>query len=365
MFPTRIPIVLVLTGILLTCMADAMAAENVTLGLPAIAPSSTNPAQEQITALGKKLFFDARLSRDGTISCTTCHKPELAFTDGRSLAKGTAGRVGTRNAPTLLNVAFNTSQFWDGRRQTLEAQALDPLVNPREQGLPDDEALLKIIRHDQDYVELFRIAFSVEPTAIRPEHVGRALAAFERTLLAGDSPFDRFQFGGDLKALSAGAQRGLLLFQGRAGCASCHIVGKESALFTDNDFHSVNVGLQRIAPRLAELTTRLVKARQAGTSLDQTVLSEEDLAELGRFAVTLNPADIGKFRTPSLRNVALTGPYMHDGSVASLRDAVEMELYNRGADMGRPLILTPQEKSDIVAFLESLTSPIAKDFGAR
>jgi len=177
--------------------------------------------------------------------------------------------------------------------------------------------------------------------------------------------FDRYQYGQDSKALSAGAQRGLALFRGRAKCSDCHVIGKDYALFTDNDFHSVNIGLQRIAPRLAELTTRLVKARQVGASLDQTVLSEEDLAELGRFAVTLKPADIGKFRTPSLRNVALTAPYMHDGSVATLEAAVEMELYNRGTDMGRPLILTPQERSDLVALLQSLSSPSATSYGAH
>ena len=254
---------------------------------------------------------------------------------------------------------FNTSQFWDGRRPSLETQALDPLVNPREQGFSSYEALLVFLKSDPTYVDLFRTAFSLESADIRIEHIAQALASFEQTLVAGDSAFDRYRFGGDTKALSASAQRGLALFEGRARCDSCHTIGKNYALFTDNDFHSVNIGLQRIAPRLAEVTTRLVKARQAGVSLDQTVLSEDDLAELGRFAVTLKPADIGKFRTPTLRNIALTSPYMHDGSIATLPDAIETELYNRGTEFGRPLILTPQEKSDLLEFLNALTSPSA------
>lgn len=145
--------------------------------------------------------------------------------------------------------------------------------------------------------------------------------------------------------MSEAALRGLNLFQDTARCGTCHVIGRDSALFSDNAFHSANVGIQRIARRLADLTTRLVEARQSGASLDETVLSQEDLAEFGRFAVSLDPADIGKFRTPSLRNVALTTPYMHDGSVAALEQAVEVDLYNRGTESGRPLILTPAEKA--------------------
>lgn len=329
------------------------------LGLPGLVAPTNNPTTPTKVALGKKLFFDKRLSRDGSISCSSCHDPEKAFADGRPLAQGIDKHRGTRNAPTLLNAAFNTTQFWDGRRPGLEQQALDPLVNPREHGLPGYETLLSTVRHDPIYLEDFRAAFAVAPDQIRIGHIGQAIASFERTLVAGDSAFDRYQYGGDAGAMSVSARRGLALFQGSARCVGCHSIEKRYALFTDNDFHSVNVGLQRIAPRLAELTTRLVNARQAGVSLDQTVLSEEDLAELGRFVVTLKPADIGKFRTPSLRNVALTAPYMHDGSVMTLQEAVEMELYNRGAEAGRPLILSPQEKIDVIEFLRSLTSPTA------
>jgi cytochrome c peroxidase len=310
-------------------------------------------------ALGKKLFFEKFLSADGSISCSTCHQPERAFADGRPLAQGIDQHRGTRNAPTLFNAAFNTTQFWDGRRSSLEQQALDPLVNPREHGLKDYAQALDFLRRSPTYVDLFRQAFSIESREIELRHVAQAIACFERTLVAGDSPFDRYEYGGDSSALSESARRGLALFKGAGRCATCHTIDRHYALFTDNAFHSVNIGLQRIAPHLAELTTRLVNAKQSGANIDQTILSEDDLAELGRFAVTLKPADIGKFRTPSLRNVALTAPYMHDGSVATLREAVDIELYNRGTDAGRPLILRPQDKTDLVEFLQSLMSAMA------
>lgn len=328
------------------------------LGLPPLVAPADNPTSAAKVALGKKIFLDKRLSGDGTTSCASCHQPDRAFSDGRPLAQGIGKRIGTRNTPSIINAAFNTSQFWDGRRDTLETQALDPMFNAREHGLKDHASLLKLLRKDSRYASAFKAAFGITPTAIQVEHVGQALASFERTaLIAGDSPFDRYYFGGDKSRLSTSAIRGLTLFQGAAQCATCHTIGQTSALFTDNAFHSLSVGLQRIAQRLPEITTRLVHMRKFGANIDHAVLSDEEVAELGRFAVTLKPADIGKFRTPSLRNVALTAPYMHDGSVATLDEAVELEIYYRGADAGRPLILTPSEKADLVEFLKSLNSP--------
>ncbi len=310
------------------------------LGLPeVVAPIKDSKTKARI-ALGQALFFDKRLSNDGTVSCASCHQPERAFSDGKALAQGSGGRIGTRNTPSVINAVFNTSQFWDGRRPSLETQAPDPFFNAREHGL-DPGALLKKLRGDPDYVKAFRAAFQVTSDALRVEHVGEAIASFERTLIAGNSPFDRYYFKGDKSSLSVSAERGLNLFLGSAQCASCHTIGKTDALFTDNQFHSLGIGLHQIVQRLPALTTRLVQAREQGANLGQAVLSDEDLAQLGRFAVTLNPIDIGKFRTPSLRNVALTAPYMHDGSVASLEEAVELEIYYRGAQLGRPLILTP------------------------
>jgi cytochrome c peroxidase len=189
--------------------------------------------------------------------------------------------------------------------------------------------------------------------------VAKALASYERTLIAGGSPFDKFFYGHDHTAIDTAAERGLALFRGAAQCSTCHTIGQEAALFSDNRFHSVNVGLPRSASKLPALTTRVVAERNAGARMDETILSDPDIAELGRFVVTLDPADIGKFRTPSLRNVALTAPYMHDGSVATLHEAVDRELYDHVGEAGRPLILTPHEKSDLVDFLKSLTSPVA------
>lgn len=334
---------------------------NDQMGLPA-ALKRPATADRALAALGEKLFFDKRLSGDGSISCASCHQPAKAFSDGRALAQGIGGGSGTRNTPSLLNAAFNKSQFWDGRRDTLEAQAKDPFVNPREHGLADAQGLLVLLRNDAAYLKAFQTILELRSGQIQMEHVSAALATFERSLVSAGSPFDRYYFGGDKASLSPAAVRGLALFQGAAKCASCHVIDRKHALFSDNQFHSLSVGLQNIAPRLPALTIRLARQQAQGNVLDQTVLSDQDIAELGRFAVTLEPADIGKFRTPSLRNAALTAPYMHDGSVASLEQAVELEIYYRSAEAGIPLILTPIEKTDLVEFLKALTSPSATTF---
>lgn len=327
------------------------------VGLPKLIVPIDNPISSAKVALGRKLFFDKRMSRNGAISCANCHQPERGYTDGLRVAQGIDGRLGTRNTPSLLNVVFNQTQFWDGRRADLEAQALDPLLNPREHGLQDVQALLGIVRQDSDYVTAFQSAFQIPESGITAQHVRQALACFERTLVAGDTPFDRYFFRGKKMAMSDAAIRGFSIFQGVARCATCHAISNSYALFTDNQFHSLSVGLRPIASRLAEITRKLMNSKTNANMLDQTILRDEDVAELGRFVVTYNPADIGKFRTPSLRNVAYTAPYMHDGSVPTLDDAVEQELYYRSIESGRPLILTPSEKTDLVEFLRSLSSP--------
>ena len=312
-----------------------------------------------LVALGRKLFFDKRLSANGTISCASCHIPTKAFADGKALAIGINDQVGTRNTPSLLNVKFNTSFFWDGRQATLENQALDPILNPREHGIVDLANMLNIIQRDSSYQRQFSATFPKEQSDISPQQVAIAISAFERTLVAANSPFDRFYFKGDESAISAAAKRGLKLFQGSAKCITCHSFDKQGALFTDNDFHQLGVGISRISNDLPELTKRIVKLKEQNLSLDPTILHDAKLAELGRFVATLRPLDIGRFRTPSLRNVALTAPYMHDGSIATLAEAVELELYYRSTELGYPLILTPAEKDDLVQFLESLSSPVA------
>lgn len=316
----------------------------------------TTPQGTAEIALGERLFSDKRLSRDRSIACSSCHQPEHAFSDRKPLAQGIRQQTGTRNTPSLLNVAFNSSEFWDGRRDSLESQALDPLLNPLEHGLEGESDLLARIRSDPVYETAFLAAFSVDSAGIRARHVARALAAYERTLLAGNSAFDRFYFCGDRTALSAAAQRGLALFQGAARCDVCHRIEATGALFTDGEFHSVNIGLARIGTRLPALTKRVVEIRNSGEPVDHTIMIDRDISELGRFVVTLHPVDIGSFRTPSLRNVALTPPYMHDGSVPTLDGAVDREIYDRASASGSPLNLAPAEKRDLLEFLSALTS---------
>lgn len=326
-------------------------------GLPELTVPADNPSSPAKVALGRKLFFDKRMSVDGEVSCASCHQPERAFADGVKVAKGISARMGTRNTPSLLNAAFNQSLFWDGRRTDLESQALDPLFNRREHGLKDAQALLEDLLGDAGYAEAFQRAFQIGITKVRVQHIAQALACFERTLVAGDSPFDRYFYRNLKTAMTDGAIRGLSIFRGVGRCISCHVIEKSFALFTDNQFHTLSVGLQSIAPRLADITRKLAHSKTGKTNLDRFVLRDEDVAELGRFVVTYQPADIGKFRTPSLRNVARTAPYMHDGSVPTLEDAVEYELYYRSVESGRPLVLTPGEKNDLVEFLKALSSP--------
>lgn len=324
------------------------------LGLPPRAVALAGAQTPEIVDLGRRLFFEATLSANGQVSCATCHQPDKAFSDGQPLAMGIHGRTGTRNTPTVINAALHGTQFWDGRRGSLEEQAADPFVNPAEHGLPDHEAVLALLRSDGAYRGQFEIAFGAGRMQITMDEVTKALAAFIRSLSAGDSAFDRYAYAGDSAALDAPARQGLELFQGRAQCVDCHTISEQHAAFTDGQFHSIGVGLERIASKLGPLATRV--ARTSPQELDELVISDPDVAALGRFVVTRNPADIGKFRTPTLRNVALTAPYMHDGSVATLEAALEHELYYRGQAQGRPIILTPAEKAALVAFLKSLTS---------
>jgi cytochrome c peroxidase len=328
------------------------------------APAATQQSRPAVIALGQRLFNDPRLSANGQIACASCHQPDKQFSDGLPLALGIHGRKGTRNTPSLLDVGEQRTLFWDGRRESLEAQALDPLLNPAEHGLADEAALLRLLRTDPGYVDAFKTAFATpaehamqqpEAALVSTSNLALALAAFQRSLVSGPTAFDRFR-SGDVTALEPAARRGWLLFSTTAQCIRCHSAEGARPLFTDHGFHSLAVGLHRIERKLPDLTQKLVKLHQDGRAFDREVLSDADLAELGRFAVTLNPPDIAKFKTPGLRNVALTAPYMHDGSVASLEEAVDLELYHRGAQNGLPLILTLQERADLVAFLRALNS---------
>ncbi len=355
--------VFVLMALIVFSAAGAIASgQEAPLGLPPVPVPADNPVTPEKAALGERLFMDKRFSADGTVSCATCHDPSKAFADGLTVAKGIKGQQGTRNSPTVVNAAYYTSQFWDGRAATLEEQAKAPFVNPVEHGLKDHGPILDVIRKDPAYTEAFKRVFGVKPKEISIDHVVKAIATFERTLVSGDSPFDRYMYSGDKNAMSEAAVRGLELFRTKARCQDCHTIGQTSATFSDNKFHNLGVGFTLIEGSLFDIVEKARAAKAAGTKLDESVLKKRELSELGRFVVTLELEDIGRFKTPTLRNVAVTAPYMHDGSVATLEEVVE--LYNRGGeenpmlDSGiRPLNLTEQEKADLVEFMKALTSP--------
>ena len=236
---------------------------------------------------------------------------------------------------------------------TLEEQVAGPFTNAREHGLQSDGDVLTLVRTER-YREDFANAFPGEAGSPQLRNIQVAIAAYIRTLRAGDSAFDRYFFAGDKSALTATAKRGLELFRGPARCTQCHEIESNGALFTDHRFHRVGIDGAKLSVDLAQTTRRAMSISK--DRLDETITADGSIAALGRFLVTRDPKDIGKYRTPSLRNVALTAPYMHDGSVATLREAVEQEVYYRTSESGRPLILTPRERDDLIAFLGALTS---------
>jgi cytochrome c peroxidase len=288
--------------------------------------------------------------------------PRLAFTDHRRVEHGREDRPGTRNTPSLFNVVYKHSFFWDGRASTLRAQAFGPLTNPVEQAFPSQAAMVAAIRSNSRYLLEFQEAFDISRAHITAGLVVKALNAYECTLLAGNSAFDLYFYGHQKTALTQAAIRGLALFRGRAGCASCHTIGRTYALFTDERFHQSPMGMpSRVTARLGELTQLVFESvkHENRSELERLIATNADVAALGRFVVTLNPRDIGKFETPSLRDVALTPPYMHNGSIATLAMAVDEELYRRGKVLKYPIPLTVTERHDLVAFLQSLSSPNA------
>ncbi|CAJ5350064.1 cytochrome c family protein [Burkholderia pseudomallei] len=313
------------------------------------------PLLAQRIALGKQLFNDPSLSDDGTVRCASCHMPERSYADGKTVAVGVYGRVGTRNTPSLLHIsaANEPSFFWDGRRVLLEQAVLDPLTNPVEMGLHDQSQLLQRIAHNSAYRAAFKQAFPSERNSLTPDEVGTVLAAYVRSLTPAESAFDRYRHG-DRTALNPRAQLGLTLFEGKAGCAECHRLESSPPAFTDHAYHRSGVGLDGITANLPVLTQDVMARSLQGSAIGDRVATHADEAQLGRFNVTLEPADIGLFRTPSLRGVSRTAPYMHDGSVPTLEDAIDREVYYRSLQAGRPLNLSVEERLDLAEFLRSL-----------
>jgi cytochrome c peroxidase len=339
----------------------AAAGEEIALPIPDGVLPPEIPADDPPTAakvdLGKKLYFDARLSKDGTIACASCHAPQSAFVDprGTKTSGGIGGLIGTRNAPTVLNALFLSELFWDGRSPNLEHQALQPFVNPVEMGIADQAALAARVAELAEYGPLFAQAFgSAEVTAPR---IGQAIASFERTLVALNAPIDRF-LSGDQDAISASAKQGWELFNGKARCNTCHGWVQAFPLFTDELYHNIGVGVKSVD--FSGVAAKAAGAKSA-EDIDALALQNAEASALGRFLVTRELKDMGAFKTPQLRNVALTAPYMHDGSEATLADVIEF--YDRGGEPNpyldggiRPLGLTSEEKASLVELLNTLTS---------
>jgi cytochrome c peroxidase len=300
-------------------LPPTLALDKIPLGLEARQVPKDNPLTEARVQLGRKLFFDPILSADKTVACATCHRPDRAFSSGDTKPHGIGGQALKRKAPTLFNRAYGSAFFWDGRETTLESQALRPIEDPTEMGsnLAD---VVQRLKQNKDYSSGFEAAFS---DGVSTANLGKALASFERLLLRGDSSVDHFRRSGEHAALTPAERHGLWLYESKARCWRCH----PGSNFTDERFHNTGVSWGK--------------------------------ADLGRYAVTKKDEDRGRFKTPTLRGVALTAPYMHDGSLPTLEDVVEF--YNRGGTANphldpvmAPIGLTKEEVRDLVAFLKAL-----------
>ncbi|HXV14461.1 MAG TPA: cytochrome c peroxidase [Candidatus Krumholzibacteria bacterium] len=338
--------------------------QNPPLGLPPVPVPAENPPTPEKIALGRKLFFDRRLSVNNTMSCGMCHVPEQGFTSNElATPVGVEGRTVRRNSPTVINVAYVQQVFHDGRETSIETQPISPLTAHNEMANPSMGFVLARIVSLDDYDGRFERVFGGGPTVDR---LGQALSAWQRTLVAANSPFDRWKFGGDENALTAEQKRGFALFNGKASCSTCHTVDREFALFTDDGFHDTGIGYFReeVAPADASpLPVEMAPGVVIPVERDYLdAISEKREPDLGRFEVTQKPEDKWRFRTPSLRNVAVTAPYMHDGSLRTLEDVVRF--YARGGvthpgldPLLRPIDLSEHDVAALVAFLQGLTSP--------
>jgi cytochrome c peroxidase len=338
---------------------------------------ANNPMTRAKVSLGEALYFDKRLSVDGTVSCATCHDPANAFTDHGTLAAGVSNKVGTRNAPTILNAMFSEQLFWDGRVASLEEQAKQPMSSPFEMGMDGDDSVVARVSAIPEYRQRFQSVFKHEGITI--DTIVKAIAAYERTQLSANSPFDRF-ISGDANAITDAQKRGWELFKGKAKCIDCHSFSGASPFFTDFKFHNTGIvtndmnfeQLSGLARRLAESETiSSIKPIKVTNDKPVSALQNQDaltllahtqgFTELGRYLVTKQPKDIGGFKTPTLRDIELTTPYMHNGVEKTLIDVVRF--YNRGgnANANRDermhlLNLSDQEMNELVEFMRALTS---------
>lgn len=330
------------------------------LGLPDIPVPDHNPVTAEKVQLGRKLFFDRRLSANNTVSCAMCHVPEQGFSQNElRLPVGIEGKGVRRNAPTIYNTSYLERLFHDGREISLENQVWAPLLAANEMGNVSIGTVIEKINSLDDYGERFMKAFSRGPDM---QTIGMALASYERVLVSGNSPFDRWYYGNEESAMSSSAKRGFEVFRGKGRCIACHVVTQEFALFTDGQFHNTGIGyISTMRPVDTELELQLAPGQieHVESNLARTT-GTQNFRDLGRYEVTGDPDDRWRYRTPTLRNVELTAPYMHDGSIATLRDV--LLFYDRGGvpnevldPLIRPLGLSGTEIEDLLAFLRSLT----------
>jgi cytochrome c peroxidase len=291
---------------------------DIPLGLKPMKIPSDNPLTQEKIDLGKQLYFDPRLSSDNTVSCASCHDPKQGWSNGARFATGVGGQKGGRSAPTIINAGYQYFQFWDGRAAHVEGQALGPIQNPVEMNMPLDK-LVEKLNAIPGYREQFLAVFGTDANA---ENIAKAIGAFERTVLSGNSPYDRYQ-AGDENALSDAAKRGMEVFFNAAHCSACHA----GANFTDGGFHNIGVGI------------------------------DDENPDLGRYAISKLGGARGAFKTPTLREIARTAPYMHDGRFATLEEVIEY--YDKGGTPNPqldeeiyPLNLTDRQKADLAVFLK-------------
>jgi cytochrome c peroxidase len=349
------PVVAACIAVFANCSGVGESPPEVPLGLPAVAVPADNPVTPIKVELGRKIFVDRRLSASGKTACADCHVPDQGFTTtDRSVCVGAGGTSQRRNSPTLLNVAYSAKLYHDGRENSLENQVWGPLLGRDEMNNPSTGDVVVKIRNLADYEGQFEAAFAGRgPSA---DTIADALASFERTLVSGNSRFDRWRYARDAEAMNASERRGFELFTGKAGCSACHLIGEKFALFTDQRFHNTGIGWahsQRTVPQPPAPATNAQR-----NTLPSPHKSPE--TDEGRYEVTRDPADRWAYRTPSLRNIAVTWPYMHDGSIATLDEVIEF--YDKGGidnpgkdERLRPLGLTSWEKSALVSFLYTLT----------
>ena len=312
---------------------------KVPLGLPAVPIPADNPPTAETIVLGRRLYYDPILSADKTVSCASCHGPAYGFADNKPFSEGVNKKLGGRNSPPVANAAYFNVQFWDGRAPSLEKQAEGPVANPVEMAatLPQVEERLNA---DPSYREQFAKAWG--PGPITYEMVEKSIASFERTVLVANSPFDRWKYGHDESAVSPAVKRGFIVFtsKDKGNCSACHLVGDQYALFTDNKFHNLGVGVDF-----------------------------GKFADDGLFAVTHKESDRGLFKTPSLRNIAMTAPYMHDGSLKDLKQVIDYYIGagNSNVNLDKQIhvldFLSGQERDDLMAFLNSLNGEISPELG--